>query len=107
MEYAWSFPTLDVVYNEDGFAQVVKTVHWRYKATDGDYTAESYGTISLTAPGQPFTDFDDLTPEIVTGWVTSVMGEEQVAAMDAALASQIDAKKNPVSGSVAPPWVAA
>jgi hypothetical protein len=104
ISYAWSFPTLDVVYSEDGFSNVVKTVHWIYTATDGSFSAYSYGTIGLASPGQPFTSYDDLTPEIVEGWVVSAMGQDKVDAMETSLASQVEALKNPTSGPLPPPW---
>lgn len=102
--YTWCFPTLDVIYSEDGFQNVVQTVHWTYTAVDGDYTASSYGTVGLPAPGQPFTAYDDLTPEIVQGWVVGVMGQEKVDAMNASLANNIASQKNPTGGALPPPW---
>lgn len=111
--YTWSFPTLDVVYNEidpvsgDPVQNVVSVVHWIYTAVEDTYTASTYGTVTLPPPGMPFVDFDDLTPEIVEGWVVGVMGEDQVAAMETSLANQIEAQKNPTGGSLPPPWTAA
>ena len=102
--YTWGFPALDVIYSEDGFQNVVHTVHWTYTAVDGDYTASSYGTVGLPAPGQPFTAYDDLTPEIVQGWVVGVMGQEQVDAMNLSLANNIASQKNPTGGALPPPW---
>lgn len=110
IEYSWDFPTLDVVYNEidpeteEPVQNVVSVVHWIYNAVDGDYSASIYGTVSLPPPGIPFVDFDDLTPEIVEGWVVNVLGPEQLAAMDDNLAGQIEAQKNPVGGPMSPPW---
>lgn len=104
--FAWSFPTLDVVYNQDGFANVVKTVHWRYTGVDGAHSAASYGTVSLDAPGQSFTDFEELTADLVTGWVEAALGEERIAQMEAALEAQIAGQKAPKTGSVPPPWQA-
>lgn len=102
--YTWSFPSLGIVYSEDGFQNVVNTVNWVYTAVDGEYSAYNYGSVGLPAPGQPFTSFDDLTPEIVTGWVVSSMGQERVDAMTASLASEINSQKNPTGGFVQPPW---
>jgi hypothetical protein len=104
LSYSWSFPVLDVIYDEDGLDNVVTTVHWVYTAQDGDYSAQSYGTVALAPPGQPFISYDDLTEEIVTGWVVSAMGAEQVSAMDVSLAAQINAQKNPTGGPLPPPW---
>lgn len=105
INYSWFFPTLDVTYNEDGLSNVVNTVHWVYTAVDGQYTANVYNTVSLSDPGQPFIEYDDLTPSIVEGWVVSTLGDEQILAMQLALADNIALQKNPVQGSLPPPWV--
>lgn len=105
ISYAWSFPTLDVVYSEDGFSNVVQTVHWIYTAKDGEYTASTYSTVSLPAPGQPFINYNNLTPAIVEGWVVNTLGQETVNAMKASLAANIQDQKTPKSGSLQPPWV--
>lgn len=108
--YEWSFPSLDVIYNEvdpetgQPVQNVVTTVHWIYTAKDGNYTATMYSTVGLPAPGQPFVAYEDLTPEIVQGWVESELGAEQIAEMQASLAGNIEAQKQPQGGSMAPPW---
>lgn len=104
ISYAWAFPTLEVAYSEDGFTNVVKTVHWVYTATEGSHSTYLYGTVGLANPGQPFTSYDTLTPEIVEGWVISVIGQDKVSEMEASLAAQIEALKNPTSGLMPPPW---
>ena len=108
--YTWSFPTLDVIYNEvdpqtgDSVQNVVTTVHWIYTAVDENYTAYVYGTVGMKPPGQPFIAYADLTPEIVQGWVEDAMGAERVAELQTSLANQIDAQKNPAGGPLPPPW---
>jgi len=104
IDYTWSFPALDVTYDEDGLTNVVNTVHWIYTAKDGDYTATTYSTVGLPAPGQPFIDYNELTPEIVEGWVVGALGEETVDAMNASLAANIESQKTPKGGSLPPPW---
>lgn len=106
ISYAWTFPTLDVVYSEDGFSNVVQRVHYVYTGTDGEYTATTYNVVSLDPPGQPFISYDDLTPQIVTGWVEGALGADQLEAMNLSLANQIEAQKNPTGGALAPPWTA-
>lgn len=108
--YEWSFPALDVIYNEvdpatgEPVQNVVTTVHWVYTARDGDYTATMYSTVGLPGPGQPFTAYEDLTPAIVQGWVEAALGADQVAEMQASLANNIEAQKQPKGGSMPPPW---
>lgn len=112
LEYTWTFPSLEVVYNEIDPAtggpvqNAVSVVNWILWAQDETYTTSTYGSVKLPPPGNPFVEFSDLTPEIVQGWVESVVGTDRVNAMKASLAAEIEAQKNPTSGSLAPPWAA-
>jgi hypothetical protein len=85
--------------NDDNKA--VTIAHWRATAQDGDYTASSYGTQSFEAdPESPdYVAFADLTEEIVLAWVKDAMDTE---ALEAGLASQIEAQKHPTSASGLP-----
>lgn len=81
----------------DGF---VVTVHYNVSATDGDYQASTYGTVGYTEePDESYTPYDDLTPEVVIGWVQESLGKDTV---EASLAEQIKALKNPVQESGVP-----
>jgi hypothetical protein len=79
----------------DGF---VTTVHWTASKTEGENTVGSYGTIGFEV-GTPETPFASLTEAQVIAWVKDKLGEEVV---EAALAAQIEAQKNPVSASGLP-----
>ena len=88
----------------DGFVQ---TVHWTASQTDGDFTASTYSTASFTKEdGINYVPYADLTEAAVVEWVKSSLGAEGVAAVDAALAAQIEAQKNPVTAT-GTPWSAA
>jgi hypothetical protein len=82
----------------DGF---VVTVHYNVSATDGDYSASTYGTVGYTEqPDESYMPYDELTQEQVVGWIQESLGKDTV---EASLAGQIEAQKNPtqVSGL---PW---
>ena len=83
----------------DGF---VTTVHYNVSKVDGDFTASTYGTIGFEA-GTPETPFESLTEAQVIAWVKDKLGE---ATVEAALAAQIEAQRNPVQ-AFGMPWVAA
>ena len=83
----------------DGF---VTTVHYNVTKVDGDFTASTYGTIGFEA-GTPETPFASLTEAQVIAWVKDKLGEEVV---EAALAAQIEAQRNPVKASGLP-WAQA
>ncbi len=82
----------------DGF---VTTAHWTCSGVDGDFTGNTYGSIGLE--GVVTTAYEDITEDQAIGWVKSAMGKETVAAPEAAVATQIEAQKNPVAAS-GTPW---
>ena len=98
--YTWSFPQFDVAKAEDGLTDVVKTIHWRYDATDGDHSAGVYGSAGLGAPDSGnFIPFANLTE----AWAISAIALD-VPAMQASLEAQIAAAKNPPIVPMTPPF---
>ena len=82
----------------DGF---VTTAHWTCSDVDGEFSGSTYGSIGFD--GELVTPYEQLTEEVVIGWVKAAMGEETVAAHEAAVAAQIaDAKEPKVA--VGTPW---
>lgn len=105
IEYKWGFPAFDVTYSVGELQNVVSTVHWTLTATEGTYTASTYGSLGVDEPApEQFVAYEELTEEEVIQWVTDTMGEEQVQSMEDRLASQIKSQKEPVSGTMTPPW---
>ena len=81
-------------------ASFVVTCHYTVTATDGDYTASTYGTTSYTqVEGETYIPYADLTEAICVGWVQTSLGQDTI---EASLQSQIDALKNPVQESGVP-----
>ena len=97
----WKINTLE--YTNDNDKGVV-TAHWDCSHTEtvgeGDdalsYSGRRYGSCSFTpdASSEDYIAFDDLTEEIVLGWVKAEVGEEDV---EASITAQIEAKKNPAT----------
>ena len=93
IEYTWKFHQFDTAPAEGDLSDVVKTIHWRINAVDGEYTATAYGTVGLDdADPDTFTAFDDIT-EAWAIEVTSVKIE--VDNIKENLANQIETQKNP------------
>ena len=91
----------------DNLTDVVFIVHYRRNATsevDGKtYFADTYSTVSLPAPSpEDFTPYEDLTEEIVIGWLEEVLDTQ---AIDASLAQQIENQINPPVISLPLPWL--
>lgn len=104
--YTWEFPALEVI-QQDQYPNVVYNVHWRYNATTGSYTAESYGMRSLqpyNSESGSFIPFDQLTKEIITEWVENSIGTSSLAQMKSYLDTRIDEQINPPYQIVNPPW---
>ena len=80
----------------------VTVAHWRVTEVDGDYSASSYGTVGFTpdASADDFVAYDDLTEEVVMGWVHAEVDQD---ATEAALTANIEGQKNPVSAD-GMPW---
>lgn len=84
---------------DDGF---VVNVHWRLSITDTDesgkqYYADTYSVASYTQDeeSEDFIPFENLTKEIVVGWVEATIGEEQLQSMEQSLIDEIETQKNP------------
>jgi hypothetical protein len=93
--YSWEINPLDCIIAEDGMTNIVQTVHWRYNGVDEKGTTSGlYGAQSFPTPSsQGFVPFNQLTNEIVAGWLTSVL---DVPAMEAQIAESIYLINNPV-----------
>ena len=95
--FTWSIPTLERK-TADGF---VYTAHWRCTATDGDFSASSYGTagFSQDPEAESFVPYESLTEEMVLGWLWASIDKD---ATEAVLAAKIEADKNPTTAAGVP-----
>ena len=84
----------------------VVNVLWEVQGVDGQYTASIGGNTQFNSADQEgaFIPYDQLTPEIVIGWIP----QNQIDSAKACVQGQIDSMINPpVSPQVAAlPWAA-
>ena len=93
----WALANVD--YNEsDGFCH---TAHWTVSRVDGDYSASSYGSVSLTRP-ESLTPRDDLKTTDIIADVKSVLGTDRVTEIENGLTLKISEEKTPTQGSFVP-----
>ena len=90
--YEWQFPNFEV-----GNDNTVKTIHWRYIATEDDYTASMYGSCG----GSDGMDFDAMTKEHAIMCVTE---NQTVEDMQSNLSAQIDSQVTPELTSQTKEW---
>ena len=95
--YTWDCKTVDCYPTKDSKSDVVYTVHWRLTATsdqkdskDNFYVASVYGSEGVSTDDlSNFKPFADLTNAIVTGWVETAVGADEVASMKSGLDANI------------------
>jgi hypothetical protein len=106
--YTWS-PTTLIGYPEfQGKTDVVTTAFYIVTANDGKYTSSNSSIQQFVLdPEAPFIPYNDLTPQIVTGWIQSALGPDGVASIYANLNAQIEAQINPpvTPVNLPLPWV--
>lgn len=95
--FEWKIANLERE-TQDGF---VYNAHYTVNAEDGTYSAGAYGSIGLERP-ESLIPFDDLTEEIVVGWVKDKLGEEKVTEIETALQAQLDEKHAPTKAAGVP-----
>ena len=103
----WTISTLERTLTDPTDGVIV--AHWRATATEtvgeGDdavtYSASSYGTVGFTpdASASGFIAYDSLTEADVVGWVQAEVDKD---AIEASLAAQIEADKNPTQAAGVP-----
>ena len=93
----WTISTLERTLADGG----VTIAHWQATAVDGDFSASSYGTVGFTPDpsASGFIAYDSLTEADVIGWVQAELDQD---AIEASLAAQIEADKNPTQAAGVP-----
>jgi hypothetical protein len=98
MTYSWIISDLVAKIQEGELSNVIETVHWRYQATDGEHTADVYGSVGLEAPdAESFKPFEEVTEADVIAWLEAKL---DVEAMQEGLSNQLDAIANPTHVSL-------
>jgi|TARA_R110000782_G_scaffold195445_2_gene284940 hypothetical protein len=96
--YNWNCRTVDAYVEQNNETDVVYNIHWIVSGISdtlnpqGDaYSATNIGTqVINTSDITDFVPFDQITNEEVVAWTQLAMGEEQVASIEAGIASQIE-----------------
>ena len=98
MTTTWTIAQLERTLDDGG----VVVAHWRATATDGDYSASSYGTAGFT-PDPSSSDwvaYDSISEDLALSWCFGSGVDKD--AIEASLAAQIELDKNPTQASGVP-----
>jgi len=108
MAFNWLISQLESIPTLDGMEKVISTIHYRAQKThqvDGAdvFTADTYGALSVDTPHEAsFTPYDEVTKEMVEGWLTAGLDTE---AIEANLDAQIQNFLTPPIVAYALPWI--
>lgn len=105
--YTWTIKQMFTLQTPD--PDYVVNVLWTLTGVDGQYTASIGGnTMFDSNQSGTFIPYQDLTPEIVIGWVQNNLGEQGIANYEANVQGQINSMITPpVSPENTPlPWAA-
>ncbi len=93
--YTWLVTTLwtETIAGEQNYVVIAS---YDVKGIDGTYTASLSNTAQFsTANVSNFIPYDQLTNEIVVGWIQQDLGVNGVANFEASIQGQIDSQINP------------
>jgi hypothetical protein len=79
MEYNWIISGLVAKIQDGELSNIIETVHYRYQATDGEHTADVYGSVGLEAPDDNFKPFEEVTEADVIAWLESKLDVDAIA----------------------------
>jgi hypothetical protein len=110
VSYFWTINPLEAYPTSSGESDVVFTAHWQLHATEtvGEttYNAQSIGTQGVTyTSGSAFVPFEELTLELVQGWVENAMGTGSVDNIKTSLATNIANQITPTVVTLQSPWL--
>jgi hypothetical protein len=94
--YSWNINSLDTHVSHEGEVDVVHTIHWTYKCTEGDISSSMIGTYSPEYDKKDFIEYKKLTKENVITWLELNLDVENMKTL---LNNNIAIQKTPVSNS--------
>jgi hypothetical protein len=91
--YTWRLCGLITEPSYDGLEDFVNRAQWQLTATDDTtlhsaWTAHTWQAL-VHDPAQPYVARNELTDELVLGWIQAALGDDYINTLKAELASQI------------------
>lgn len=108
IKYYWTINPLECYPTSSQGPDYVLVAHWQLHAETGSYSAQIIGTQTMASPSTgsgSFIAFQDLTLDLVQGWIEQSMGEEKVNELKENLAKNIESQINPPVVTLQSPWL--
>jgi hypothetical protein len=98
MTTVWQISQMERTLADGG----VVVAHWRATATDGDYSASSYGTAGFTPDpsSSDWVDYNSISEDLALSWCFANGVDKD--AIEASLAANLDLQQNPTQASGVP-----
>lgn len=91
--FTWTFSSLDIAPSEDGLTDVIKTIHWRYKCSEGEHFTEFYGSAIMESPDPLYyIEYNDITKDDLELWVEDKLNMQD---MQTDILAALENIKNP------------
>lgn len=82
---------------------IVQSIEWSASKTEGEFSVERHGEVTLAAPSEIFVPFESITEVTAVSWAKNALGVEEVEAIEADLDSKLAVLVTPTHGS-GRPW---
>tara|TARA_R100000781_G_scaffold114980_1_gene88241 strand:+ start:5353 stop:5679 length:327 start_codon:yes stop_codon:yes gene_type:complete len=107
MAVTWDIAALDATKTVGSLSDVVTTVHWTASDSETvsgvEHVGSAYGSVKLAeADSKSFTAYADITKDNAIAWAKSVIGSDEVTAIETDIAAQITESKTPTTTSGVP-----
>jgi hypothetical protein len=106
--FEWKIPSMEYYPTKDELDKVVHVIHWILNGTDDEgHKGSTYGSQSIntdTIDPETFVPFDELTFEVVEGWLESAIGSERILELHTLVQTNIDNQKSPPNVLATSPW---
>lgn len=106
IDYVWKFSKFNTK-TINGQANCVFRLDWSLEGTDGNFGASHNGILNLETENiENFIEFDNLTQEIVEGWVTAALGESTIVLYKEIIETRIKELNDQSAATVrTAPWI--
>ena len=105
--YNWTIERIGYHSSAHGKDKVAYNLYWKYSVTDetGNFTANMGGATEIPYnPDSSYIDFDNLTHEIVVGWLEAALDSDVISSFRNQLDTLLADTISPKSVIASPPW---
>lgn len=108
MQITWKIEKLEVQQQQGDLSNVVVSANWRVEALDEREESRQreyvFGKTTFEAPSGAFIEFNNLTEDVVLGWIHDAIGQEQKSLAEKEVSDKLTAAQNPESVVKPLPW---